>query len=277
MRKTVNLARHRATHYICALKIVSKSLCASTEEEKLIRRELEVHQIMRHANILRFYSWFHNKTSIYLILEYEPSSDLYSKLKKQPNGRFKEHDAARYVTQLAEALRYMHKKHVIHRDIKPENILLGFRNEIKLADFGWSVHSESGFRSTVCGTLDYLSPEVAVMMLKPGQTNRWYTNAIDLWSLGVLTYEMLAGKPPFETKSIKATEKKIANFKGKIKFPKHVSKGAEEFILQLLNLEAEKRMSLDEVLEHPWIKQNVDQAEGGMRRFSRLLERAARD
>jgi aurora kinase len=196
---------------------------------------------------------------------------------------------------MAEALRYMHRKNVIHRDIKPENILLGFRNDIKLADFGWSVHSESGFRSTVCGTLDYLSPEVAVMMLKPGQTDRWYTNAIDLWSLGVLTYEMLVGKPPFETKSIKATEKKITNFDGKIKIPKYVCRDAENFVLQvsmvddasgvgsaaddrvkLLNLEAEKRMSLDEVLEHPWIKQNVDKAEGGVRRFSRLLDGAAR-
>jgi serine/threonine protein kinase len=233
----VYLARHRTSNFICALKVISKAACASDGAEKLVLRELEVHQNMRHANILRFYAWFHNKISIYLILEYAPNGDLYSKLKTQPHGRFKEPDAARYITQMAEALRYMHRKNVIYRDIKPENILLGFRNEIKLADFGWSVHSESGFRSTVCGTLDYLSPEVAVMMLKPGQTDQWYTNAIDKWSLGVLTFGMLVGKPPFETKSIKTTEKKIANFDGCIKFPKYVSREAEDFVLQVSEAE----------------------------------------
>lgn len=229
----VYLARHRATNYICALKVISKQQCASAESEKLFRRELEVHQMMRHANILRFHSWFHDKKSIYLVLEYAPNGDLFLKLKEQPNNHFKEPEAARYIAQLAKALRYMHRKNVIHRDIKPENIMLGYRNEIKLADFGWCVHSESGFRSTVCGTVDYLSPEVAVMMLKPGQTKKWYTNAIGLWSLGVLTYEMLVGKPPFEEKSLQATSKTIANFKGKIKFPKHVSKVAETFIAQV--------------------------------------------
>jgi aurora kinase len=83
----VYLARHRTSNFICALKVISKAACASEGEEKLVRRELEVHQNMRHTNILRFYAWFHNKISIYLILEYAPNGDLYSKLKNQPHGR----------------------------------------------------------------------------------------------------------------------------------------------------------------------------------------------
>jgi aurora kinase len=119
-------------------------------------------------------------------------------------------------------------------DIKPENILLGLHNEIKLADFGYSVHSSSSHRSTICGTLDYLSPEVAVMMLNPGKDEMYYTNAIDQWSLGVLTYELLVGKPPFEMKSAKATQTKIARWNGKeMKFPSYISKEAEDFILQV--------------------------------------------
>jgi aurora kinase len=83
----------------------------------------------------------------------------------------------------------------------------------------------------VCGTLDYLSPEVAVMMLKPGMSGRWYTKAIDQWSLGVLMYELLVGKLPFKMKDLKSTQKRTVNFAGKtIKFPGHVSKRAEELI-----------------------------------------------
>jgi aurora kinase len=197
----VYLARHLATNYICALKLITKAQCSNQAEEKLTRRELEVHQNLTHKNILKLLGWFHDEKSIYLVLEYAPGGSLFSRLKKQPKGRFDERTAAGYIAQMAEALRYMHNKNIMHRDIKPENILLGLHHEIKLADFGYSVHSESGFRSTVCGTLDYLSPEVAVIMLKPGKSKEFYTKAIDQWSLGVLTYELLVGKPPFETKT----------------------------------------------------------------------------
>lgn len=234
----VYLARHLATHYICALKIISKAQCTNEEEERLIRRELEIHQNLAHQNILRLLSWFHDEKSIYLVLEYAPGGSLYSKMKKQPKGRFGERTAAQYIAQMAEALRYMHNKNIIHRDIKPENILLGFQNEIKLADFGYSVHTESGFRSTVCGTLDYLSPGMALMMLKPGESPEYYTKAIDQWSLGILAYELLVGKPPFETKTSKATQKKIANFDGRaLKFPQRVSKVAEQLIREVSCLE----------------------------------------
>jgi aurora kinase len=197
----VYLARHLATNYVCALKIISKAQCSNEAEEKLIRRELEVHQNLTHKNILKLLGWFHDEMSIYLVLEYAPGGSLFSRLNKQPKGRFDERIAAGYIAQMAEALRYMHAMNIMHRDIKPENILLGLHHEIKLADFGYSVHTESGFRSTVCGTLDYLSPEVALMLMKPGKSRKLYTKAIDQWSLGVLTYELLVGKPPFETET----------------------------------------------------------------------------
>jgi aurora kinase len=270
----VYLARHLATNYICALKVISKAQCSNEEEERLIRREVEVHQNLAHKNILKLLSWFYDDKSIYLVLEYAPGGSLYSRLKKQPKGRFDERTAARYVAQMAEALRYMHSKNIIHRDIKPENILLGLHREIKLADFGYSVHSESGFRSTVCGTLDYLSPEVAIMLLKPGKSKEYYTKAIDQWSLGVLTYELLVGKAPFEMKTTQATQKKIANFKGKgIKFPSHVSRDAEGLIRELLNMDAEERLGFDEVLMHPWVRRHIERSSmSGIRKFDRMLE-----
>lgn len=250
----VFLARHRTTNYICALKILCKAQIAGGEEEILIRRELEIHQNLAHPNILRFLSWFHDEARIYLVLEYAPGGTLFERLKREPKGRFNERVAAQYVAQMAEALKYMHDKNVMHRDIKPENILLGLHDEIKLADFGYSVHSVSGLRATVCGTLDYISPEVALLLAQPGKKKESYTKAVDRWSLGVLTYELLVGKPPFEMKSRKATEKKIANFRGRVLFPSYVSQGAMDFILELLNLNADERMSLEDVLAHPWIR-----------------------
>ncbi|PVI07766.1 kinase-like protein [Periconia macrospinosa] len=255
----VYLARHLESNYICAIKTLSKAQCASRGGENLVRRELEVHQNLAHPHILRFHTWLDDAANIYLVLEYAPNGNLYRRLRKQPRGRFSEREVAVYISQMAQALRYLHSKNIMHRDIKPENILLGLHNEIKLADFGYSVHSSSGMRSTVCGTLDYLSPEVVLMMLRPGKAKQWYTKAIDQWGLGVLTYELLVGWPPFETKTEMATQKKIANFTGKVKFPSHVSKPAEEFVLQLLDIDAEKRMGLEDALVHPWIKGHLEE------------------
>ena len=228
----VFLARHRTTNYICALKILYKAQIANSKEEMLIRRELEIHQNLAHPNILRFLSWFDDDTRVFLVLEYAPGGNLHDLL-KQPQHRFNERYAAQYIAQTAEALHYMHNKNVMHREINPENILLGLHNEIKLADFGYSVHSISGLRSTVCGTLDYVSPEVAIMHIKLGKAEELYTKAVDQWSLGVLAYELLVGKSPFEMKTGKATEKKIASFMGKVNFPAYVSQPAIDFILEV--------------------------------------------
>ncbi|ORY08915.1 kinase-like domain-containing protein [Clohesyomyces aquaticus] len=232
----VFLARHRPTNYICALKYLSKVHVSGEKEERLVRRELEIHQNVTHPNILHFLSWFHDEKNVYLVLEYACGGNLFHHLRKQPNFRFTENVAAEYVAQMAEALLYLHTKNIMHRDIKPENILLGLHGEIKLADFGYSIHSVSGLRSTVVGTLDYLSPEVAMMLINPGKKHEFYTKAIDQWSVGVLAFELLTGKPPFEMKSRKATEKKIAYFKNKVRFPGHVSKTAEEFVMGVSRL-----------------------------------------
>ena len=121
----VYLARHLTTNYVYALKIISKAQATTQEEEKLIHRELEIHQNLAHRNILKLLSWCHDDESIYLLLEFAPGGSLYSKMKKQPKGRLTEHQTAVHIIQLTSALRYMHNKNIMHRDIKPENILLG--------------------------------------------------------------------------------------------------------------------------------------------------------
>jgi serine/threonine protein kinase len=130
-----------------------------------------------------------------------------------------------------------------HRDIKPENLLIGSRGEVKIADFGWSVHAPNFRRKTLCGTLDYLPPE----MIK----SEAHDNTVDIWELGVLMYEFLVGKPPFEAEGHNETYKRIV--KDVPQFPAHVSAEARDLILRLLHKEPRRRMQLPDVPKHPWI------------------------
>lgn len=177
----------------------------------------------RHPNILKMYGYFHDDKRVYLILEYAPKGELFKELNAQAEKRFDEVRTATYISQLADALKYCHSKKVIHRDIKPENLLLGLKGELKMADFGWSVHAPSSRRNTLCGTLDYLPPEMVV-----GKT---HDHTVDLWGLGVLCYECLVGVPPFLAKSYDETYMKIK--KAQYKFPDFVSAGARDFISQV--------------------------------------------
>ena len=175
----------------------------------------------RHPNILRLYAYFYDSKRVYLILEYAPRGELYKELQKC--GKFDEERAAWYVEQLADALKYCHSKHVIHRDIKPENLLLGLKGNLKIADFGWSVHAPSSRRTTLCGTLDYLPPEMIA--------GAEHDEKVDLWSLGVLCYEFLVGNAPFEAEGSHATYRRIA--KVDLNFPSFVSPGARDFITRV--------------------------------------------
>lgn len=176
-----------------------------------------------------------------MILEYAAKGELYNELRKVE--RFSEKLSARYLRCIADALKYLHSKHVIHRDIKPENLLLGLKGEVKLADFGWSVHTQSLRRQTLCGTLDYLPPEMV--------ERKMHDANVDIWSLGVLAYEFLTGQAPFAGDTEQDTFRRITSVE--LKFPSHVSTGARDLISKLLVHDPSARLSLDEVLKHPWI------------------------
>ncbi|KAF3938166.1 hypothetical protein ABW19_dt0201152 [Dactylella cylindrospora] len=236
----VYLAKERKTGYLCALKVLHKSELQQGRVETQLRREVEIQSNLRHPNILRLFGHFHDSKRVFLIIEYAGQGELYKMLRKA--GSFSEPRAASYVAQMAAALSYLHKKHVIHRDIKPENILVGSHGEIKLSDFGWSVHAPTNRRTTLCGTLDYLPPE----MLKGDS----HGEKVDLWSLGVLTYEFLVGAAPFEDTPIN-TQKRIVKLD--LKIPEFVSPEARDLITKLLRLDPEKRLPLDQVAQHPWI------------------------
>jgi len=238
---SVYLAREKRTKYIVALKVLQKSQLLKAGVEHQLRREIEIQSHLRHKNILRMFGYFYDAKRIYLILEYSSGGELYKQLTKK--GRFSEKLSAKYISHMARALAYCHKKHVIHRDIKPENLLIGATGDIKIADFGWSVHAPSSRRNTLCGTLDYLPPEMV--------EGRPHDERVDIWSLGVLLYEFLVGSPPFETESHHATYRRISRVD--LKFPPGVAIDAKNLITSLLQKDPDKRLSLESVPEHPWV------------------------
>jgi aurora kinase, other len=218
----VYLSKERTTGFVCALKVLHKSEISLGKVEKQVRREIEIQSHLAHPNILRLYGHFHDAKRIFLILEFAAQGELYKHLRREQ--RFPEWKAAQYIAQMAAALKYLHKKHVMHRDIKPENILVGIHGEIKISDFGWSVHAPNNRRNTLCGTLDYLPPE----MLSDRVANQnFYSEKVDLWSLGVLTYEFLVGEAPFEDTQV-MTRRKI--IRGEYTVPNFVSPEAKDLI-----------------------------------------------
>ncbi|XP_075752107.1 aurora kinase A-B isoform X1 [Rhipicephalus microplus] len=242
----VYLAREKTTKYVVALKVMFKSQLQKNGVEHQLRREIEIQSHLRHPNILCLFNWFHDETRVYLILEYAPQGELYRQLTSA--RRFTDKRAATYIYQLCNALKVCHAQKVIHRDIKPENLLVGINGEIKIADFGWSVHAPSSRRATMCGTLDYLPPEMI-----EGAT---YNEKVDHWALGILIYEFLVGKPPFESPTTQETYRRIRECR--VQCPPYVSAEARDLIGKLLRRRPSERISLDEVKGHPWVVNNAD-------------------
>ncbi|RZC35427.1 Pkinase domain containing protein, partial [Asbolus verrucosus] len=216
----VFLARERKTGYIVALKTLLKKELVEANVERQILREIEIQTHLKHPNILQLLCWFHDSHRIYLVVEFAGKGELYKYMKESPGGHFNEHLAAKYTYQVADAVKYCHQNQVIHRDIKPENLLLTIADDVKLGDFGWSVHSPSLQRNTMCGTLDYLAPEII--------ENKVYGKFVDHWCLGVLCYEFLVGNPPFEAGGSEETCKRITRID--LKFPESVPEGAQDLI-----------------------------------------------
>ncbi|MBW0464548.1 hypothetical protein O181_004263 [Austropuccinia psidii MF-1] len=237
--------------FIIALKCLYKRELVECKVEKQLRREIEIQSNLRHPNILRLYGYFHDEKRIFLMLEFAGKGELYKQLHR--HGKFSEKRSSRYIAQMADALHYLHRKHVIHRDIKPENLLLGVDGELKIGDFGWSVHAPGNRRKTLCGTLDYLPPEMV--------EGKDHTEKVDLWALGVLTYEFLVGVPPFEDLSgHHGTYKKISRVDFKI--PSSVSAEASDLIRKLLKHEPGDRLPLPMVANHPWILKYAKSSDG---------------
>ncbi|KAG5474284.1 hypothetical protein LSCM1_03064 [Leishmania martiniquensis] len=237
----VYLASVRKSNYVVAIKKLSIKKLAEFDIANQLRREIEIAFNTRHKYLLRTYAYFFDEHDIYLILEPCSNGMLYSELNRVK--LFPPPTAARYVAQLAEALLYLHQHHILHRDIKPENILLDHNQNIKLADFGWSVHDPLNRRKTSCGTPEYFPPEIV--------SRQPYDMSADLWCLGIFCFELLVGHTPFVSKDNDQIYKKIHAMQYSI--PDSVPPEAKDLISNLLIREGSKRLALHRVLNHPFL------------------------
>jgi aurora kinase, other len=249
--------RERKTRKQAVLKVISKKTVLYENVKHQLQREVEVHSRLSHPNIVQFYAYFHDEENVYILLEYCNGNSLYHYLQNLSSKKLNESDASKFISQLCSALQYCHSKNILHRDIKPENILLHYDangNEmIKLADFGWSVvERKDTSRKTLCGTLEYLPPEVC--------KNEVYHSNFDMWTVGILLYEMLVGHSPFfisnfsRDNPINSQEAIVGRIQScEFEVPSTLSREAIDLITKLLKLEPTERFTAEQVLAHPWI------------------------
>ena len=176
-------------------------------------------------------------------MEYAAGGELFYHIERRNKLSYEE--VILYIAEISIALNYLHENNIIYRDLKPENILLDSEGHIKLTDFGLAkVLQETEYTSTMCGTVEYLAPEMI--------QHRSYTKSVDWWELGILTYELLFGQTPFFNQN----KSKILNsiVKSQPKFPKNVDPIIKDFILQLLTKEPNKRPDFEQIKVNPFFK-----------------------
>lgn len=237
---------NQETKRVQAAKIITKaSLTKSRARQKLIS-EIKIHKSLRHPNIVNFEHVFEDQESVYILLELCTNQTVNELLKRRK--RLTELEVQCYVVQIISALKYLHSNRIIHRDLKLGNMFLSGDMEIKIGDFGLATKLEfdGEKKRTICGTPNYIAPEIL-----DGKVGHSYE--VDIWSLGVICYTLLVGKPPFETPDVKTTYKKIKM--NSYSFPEHVplSDAAKGLITRILNLDPARRPSLDEILQHPFM------------------------
>ncbi len=236
---------HKKTQKVYCIKVIEKK---GIVEQKLVdqmNREIEIMYILNHPHCLRLKNHFEDDNNFYLVMPLASKGQLYRVLRKF--RKFDERTAAQILRETISALQYLHsfKPPIIHRDIKPENLLLNEGGRVLLADYGWSnFNVEGDVRKTFCGTPEYIAPE---MLMKKGHDTR-----VDIWSIGILMFELLSGYSPFVAKSNQELYQNIRKLK--IQWPKDMPPLAKNLISKILKLNPLDRPSFDEILNHQWFK-----------------------
>ena len=220
---------------------------------KNARNEVMIHsQVCQHNNIVRIIDVYENSGKIYIVMENMKGGELFERIKEKDH--FTEREAALMTRQVCLAIKFLHQNGIAHRDVKPENFLFETKEEnsiLKLTDFGFSKNYRESNLTSPCYTPYYVAPEVL--------TAAKYDKACDMWSVGVITYIMLCGYPPFYPRSERtfSTGMQSRIKQGQYNFPKddwqHISKGAKDVIQCLLRIDPKSRYTVEQVLCDPWL------------------------
>jgi hypothetical protein len=247
----VKLGLNKETKKPVAIKIMAKKNMDKSDME-FAKVEIDILKIGQHPNIIKLYDVFVNENYIYIIMEYCSGGDLLSYFEHY-EYELPETKVCEIIHKLSMAIYYLHSYGIVHRDLKPENILmtdLTISSDIRLLDFGLSKIVGSDEKCTEpYGTLSFVAPEV--LQGKP------YDKSVDLWSIGIITFLLLCGYLPFDDKH---SEREIARqtIQDPVPFDDKIwskySPESKVFVNGLLQKRPEKRYTIKEVLEHPWIK-----------------------
>ena len=239
----VYLVYHKVTKAKYALKSIDKLDEVNYEEKSYFSREIEIMYKLNHPNICKLYSHFEDDNYCYFLLQYIPKGSAYDIIpkngKKQKNVKL----VASVMKDLMSAIYYLHNMNppIIHRDIKPENILLDENSKAYLTDFGWSNYIRNNrSRSTICGTPLYLPPEMV--------TESGHNEKADIWCIGVLLFELMTGKVPFEGNDYTSVKYNI--MKINISWPSDMDPEVKDLISKILKKNPNERLSIEKILSH---------------------------
>lgn len=251
----VRRCMNRETSQWYAIKSIRK---AKVKKIEVLKREIEILKEVKHPHIIELVDVFEDAKYLHLVTELCTGGELFDRIiakSSSPEGHYSEHDTASIIKSILDAIAYCHSKGIVHRDLKPENFLFLTELEdspIKIIDFGLSRHKDinEGMMKTKVGTPYYVAPEVL---------RREYNEACDIWSIGVITYILLCGYPPFYGDS----DAEIFNSVriGRFDFPApewdDISDSAKAFVTFLLQVSADLRPTALVAMEHPWITKHA--------------------
>ena len=241
----VLLVQHNLTQAQYAIKAIDKRNKANIQEKPYFRREIEIMYRIHHPNVVKLFGHFEDNTYCYFIMEYIAGGNIYSYVPKNGIHTISTQQVASIIKDVISATYFLHHMYppIIHRDIKPENVLLGDNMRAKLTDFGWSNYMQGDFkRTTVCGTPIYLAPEMI--------NNTGHDEKVDIWCIGVLLFELITGQQPWKGSDVQTVKYNISRLK--INWPKQMDRTAADLISKILRYNPEERISLRNMLMHPF-------------------------
>jgi serine/threonine protein kinase len=236
----VKLVSHRDNpNKLYAMKTIPKK---NDKERQLIYKEIKLHMSLSHPNVIRFEDFFEERNEVYIFLEYAKNGDLFTQINR---NKIDDGTLLRFFHQTCLAIEYIHSKNIMHRDLKPENILLDDDMNVKICDFGWSTeYFENIPRETLCGTFEYMAPEVILRSKQSKKT--------DIWALGILLYELFHGSAPFRGNSMDTILEQIKQ--NRVLFKKNVDSDVKDLVVRILKFYPEDRPNIKQILEHQLFK-----------------------
>ena len=241
----VILVQHNKTQAQYAIKAIDKRNTTNIQEKPYFRREIEIMYRIHHPNVVKLFGHFEDNTYCYFIMEYIPGGNIYSYVPKNGIRTINTQQVASIIKDVISATYFLHHMNppIVHRDIKPENVLLAENMRAKLTDFGWSNYMQGDIkRTTVCGTPIYLAPEMI--------NNTGHDEKVDIWCIGVLLFELMTGQQPWQGSDVQTVKYNISRLK--INWPKQMDMTAADLISKILRYNPEERISLRNMLMHPF-------------------------